>query len=351
MRERWKPKVDQVGPLVRPVPIDGTGVGGPTRGQAQGPRWRQSSRGLYVPADTRHHPEQRILEQSVRLGPLGAVTGWAALRLHGAAYFDGEARGAEGSDGAAGPLPVPLQSPDRHLRSDARSMCLLGSLPSEERMMRHGFAVTTPERALFDDMRLSSLRDAVVAMDMAALAELTSIKRMRAFAKGRFDAERVVFPALRLATQDAHSPAEARMRLIWELDAQLPRPLGNRPLFAFDGKFLGVPDLLDVRLGIVGEYDGADHRAKDRRFRDLGREELFRDHGLEYFTLVAGDLHQIESSVGRMLGVVARARSSLRVRDQRWTLTAPPGWVPFAFEEDLDDRLDFRDFLASQRGA
>ena len=47
-------------------------------------------------------PEQRILEQSMRLPAVGAVTGWAACRLHGAAFFDGLA-----PDGVT-PLPVPL---------------------------------------------------------------------------------------------------------------------------------------------------------------------------------------------------------------------------------------------------
>jgi hypothetical protein len=34
-------------------------------------------------------PEQRILEQSMRLPDGGAVTGWAACRLLGASFFDG----------------------------------------------------------------------------------------------------------------------------------------------------------------------------------------------------------------------------------------------------------------------
>jgi hypothetical protein len=34
-------------------------------------------------------PEQRILEQSMRLRSGGAVTGWASCRMHGGAFFDG----------------------------------------------------------------------------------------------------------------------------------------------------------------------------------------------------------------------------------------------------------------------
>src|SRR4051794_29037996 len=55
-----------------------------------GPRWRQTSPGLYVPADVDGAVvEQRVLEQGMRLVRHGAVTGWAALRWRGAQYFSG----------------------------------------------------------------------------------------------------------------------------------------------------------------------------------------------------------------------------------------------------------------------
>lgn len=92
--------------LSRPVAVDPTGVEGPTAGQSRGPRWRRAVPGLYVPvAADRDVPEQRILEESMRLPPQGAVTGWAAIRLHGAGYFDGLGR-----DGKT-ELPVPLVVP------------------------------------------------------------------------------------------------------------------------------------------------------------------------------------------------------------------------------------------------
>ena len=46
------------------MPIDPTGVTGPTKRQASGPRFRQTSPGLYVPSEvTTGVVEQRILEQ------------------------------------------------------------------------------------------------------------------------------------------------------------------------------------------------------------------------------------------------------------------------------------------------
>ena len=69
---------------MRPVPIDPAGVDGPTRGQAQGPGYRQTSAGLYVPASVDANVvEQRILEQAARIRTYGAITGWASLRWQG----------------------------------------------------------------------------------------------------------------------------------------------------------------------------------------------------------------------------------------------------------------------------
>ena len=76
--------------VVRPVPLDPTGRAGPTRGQARGPSWRQTTYGFYVPSGVdSDRPEQRVAEQAMRLPPGGAVTGWAAGLLLGATYLDG----------------------------------------------------------------------------------------------------------------------------------------------------------------------------------------------------------------------------------------------------------------------
>src|SRR5688500_1784531 len=76
--------------LVQPVRVDPTGRAGPTRGQAAGPGWRRTSRGLYVPTTTDANVvEQRILEAASVLPSAGGLTGWAALRWCGAHWFDG----------------------------------------------------------------------------------------------------------------------------------------------------------------------------------------------------------------------------------------------------------------------
>jgi len=122
------------------------------------------------------------------------------------------------------------------------------------------------------------------------------------------------------------------MRLVWVLDARLANPLCKVPVFSLDGRLLGCPDLLDVEAGVAGEYDGADHKDGPRHQKDVARELLMRDHGLEYFTVVGGDLSDRRMVVDRMHS--ARGRARFEPPDQRaWTLD-PAAW--WSAPESLD---------------
>ena len=125
------------------------------------------------------------------------------------------------------------------------------------------------------------------------------------------------------------------MRLVWVIDAELPRPLCNRPVFDLAGRLLGYPDLFDPVGGVVGEYDGADHKDIDRHRSDVAREQVFRDHGLEYFAVVAGDLRNRDLVVQRMRNTRRRARF-LPPGERPWTLTPPPWWP---VRQSLDESL------------
>lgn len=131
-------------------------------------------------------PEQRVVEAAVHLPDTGAITGWGALRMAGAAYFDGRTR-----------------------------------------------------------WRRST----------------------------------VVAEALPLCSERSRSPAETRLRMVYELDARLPTPQVNRTVYDLSGRLLCVADLFDEEAGMVVEYDGAEHRKVRRHARDVRREDLGRRSG------------------------------------------------------------------------
>lgn len=328
----------QVVGVVLPVPLDPTGRAGPTRGQARGPSWRQSTYGFYVPRGVDgSRPVQRVAEQAMRLPPGGAVTGWAAGLLLGATYLDGLE-----PDGLTR-LPVPLAiGPRGNIRGDDRVQLLRHALPDDEVIRVHGIPCVIPERAAFDAMRTAAdVTEAVVAMDMMALGEVTSLRRTWAYVDSRAGARGVprARRALRLASEHSWSPNESRMHLTWRLEARLPQPLLNRPLFDRQGRLLCYPDLLDVEAGLVGEYDGADHRGAQRHSKDVGREDLLRRHGLEVFRVTGPDLRAPGRVRDRMLEARARAKW-LPEAERAWTAVPPAGWDP---GPTLDQRLDERD--------
>lgn len=344
-RHRWDPRCDPPKDLHHPVPIDPAGRHGPTRSQAsragtaRSP-WRRTSTGLFVPSFVdADRPEQRVVEAAALLPAHGAVTGWASLRMHGAYFCDGTA-----PDGMTA-MPVPLVvGPHQSRRARDGVVWLQDRIDATEVWIRQGVPVTAPDRATFDAMRKAAdVREALVALEMAMAAELTSITRMLRYVDAHAGWAGVAQARQTLALADEHSrsPNETRMRMIWVLDAGLPRPLVNREVFSLDGRLLGVVDLLDVEAGVAGEYDGADHAGAGRRSDDAGREGGLRDHGLEVFRVTGYDMHDLRRVVRRMTSTRDRALAG-HLAERRWTITPPPGWPS---SPSLDALLDHRDFL------
>jgi len=271
--------------------------------------------------------------EAAPLAEHGAVTGWAALRLHGGGFFDGVQ-----ADGVTQRL-VAIVVPGRARRPRSGVVFSRDRLADAEIATVLGIRVTSVRRALFDEMRTApDVREAVVAMDMAAAARLTSIARMTTYTEkhtGWAGVEQVR-RALRLADEDARSPQEVRARLIWVLDAGLPKPLVNPPLFTREGRLLGYADLLDPAAGLVLEYDGDDHRAARRHSRDVDREAAFRNVLLEVTRATGADVRNRSTLSNRLLEARARARF-LKPGQRRWTVEPPEDWQ---FELPLDVELD-----------
>lgn len=339
-RHRWDPICDPPAGLVRPVHTDPTGRTGPTPAQARGPRWRGVGLGWYVPSNgVPDLPEQRVLEAAVLVPANGAVTGWGSARLSGATFLDGF------EPDLVTRMPVPLAVPPScNPRRREGVRFLRSPLALTEIVIRQGVRCVRPERAAFDAMRTAKdEREATVVIDMMAAAEQTSARRVGAYADLRpgWAGAPLVRAALDLAEENSRSPNETRMRLIWMLDARLPRPCINQPVWDLSGKLLGIADLLDEEAGLVGEFDGADHRGARRQSKDEDRAGGFRDHGLEIFRVTGPDIWAPHRVVARMLAARNRARF-LPPGQRTWTTVPPPDWDP---ELTLDQLLDERDAL------
>lgn len=341
-RHRWDPVCDLPARLTTPARVDPSGVTGPTKRQASGRRWRRTSRGFYVPADTsRDLVEQRILEQSLRLPAGGAVTGWAACRLWRATFFDGLGR-----DGRTR-LPVPLAlGAAGNIRGDGAVVLTHERLVPGDVVRVQGIACATVLRATFDAMRWADdEREAVVAIEMMAAAELVSIIRLKRYADAHHGWPRIdrVRRALSLASEHSKSPNETRLRLIWQLGAGLPAAVRvNCPVLDRSGRLRGIADLLDEEAGLAVEFDGADHRSAGRHTRDVAKDEAFRGLGLEVARVTGIDLLDPVRVVRRLREARGRARFENPV-DRLW-VSRPPGDV-------LEDRLLERDARTELRAA
>jgi hypothetical protein len=305
--------------LVRPVPLDRSGVSGPTPRQARGRRWRRVSHGRYVPswvdaADV----DQRILEAACLLPAHGAITGWAALRWSGVSWYDDP------------DAPIPLVVPDHAL---ARRP---GLLISEEQLaprdLTHieGLRSTTLPRSVCFEMRFApDLRSAVRHLDLAAAADLVSLDEAWSYTASRLSAWTGVEQcrrAIRLADENVWSPMETQMRLLWVIDLGMSLVRCNHPVFDLDGRFVATPDLIDLESGVVGEYDGSLHLARGRRDRDITREAAFRRIGLDYVTMTAADLPDPTAFLRRT--TEARRRARRQSGPRRWTVEPPAWWAP-----------------------
>lgn len=315
--------------LVMPVPIDPTGRHGPTRGEVRGPNWRRTSHGLFVPATVDLTPQQRIVEAGSLLGPRAAITGWAALHWQGAQWLTGST--------PADPhgLPVDISTFRHQLRQQTGIRICEERCSPDDRHLVDGLSVAKPVPATGFAMRYAgNLRDSVRHFCMAAYDDLVSVDEMIThaglaprLALSSWTGMPMYREAMAYVSENVWSPQEVTMMLIWMIDADLPRPLMNQPVFDLNGRHIGTPDLLDVEAGVYGEYNSLLHLVGHQPVEDRRREERLRDHGLECFTMMAEDSSDREGMARRM--VATRRRARWQAESKRiWTIEPPPWWRP-----------------------
>jgi hypothetical protein len=311
--------------LTLPVRTDPTGRSGPTPKQARGPRWRRTSRGLYVPSNVdQHDVEQRIVEAGAVLPSFGGVTGWASLRWQGARWFSG----LEG-DGWS-PRPVTLALSCFDVRRQPGIVISHEQLRPSDLQVLDGLSLTIAARSVLFEMRYArSVGKAVVVADMAMQSDLVSREELVAYAGtlGTWTGIPQAREALALARENSWSPQETRLRLLWAGLAGLPEPVCNTPVFDRAGRHVGTPDLLDPIAGVAAEYEGVVHLERHRRGIDVRREQAFKEVGIECFPVVAEDWADEHGIAARIRSAYARA-AARPVSERAWTVQPPPWWTP-----------------------
>jgi len=324
-RHRWDPRAPRVG-VVHPTRVGAQLPSGRvlTPGLARGPGWTRTSAGLHVPAGTdRTRPQQRVVEAAAALPAYGVVTGWAACLLAGAAWCDGLA-----GDGRT-LLPVPVVvGPRGSVRPHAGIAVSYERIPEWEVWERYGVRAARPERAVFDEMRRRPAREALVVLESAVAAPITSPDRMASYAAAHPSARRHhrVAWALGRVRGRVRSPLEVRVRTIAEEDAGYARLLVNRVVLGVDGERVGEVDQVDVESGTVIEVDGAEHREADRQDRDITKEERLRALGLEVTRVTGRQARDPVTLAARLVAVRARSRFEDPAA-RRWSLAPEPTGV------------------------
>ena len=119
--------------------------------------------------------------------------------------------------------------------------------------------------------------------------------------------------ALDLADGRAASGPESRLRYVWQVEAGLPKPTVNVAVLDSSGAFAGIPDLLDEASGLVGEYDGGQHRELVQHTNDNAREERLESLGLVVVRATSVDLKSRRTQlIARMRSGYQRARGQHR---------------------------------------
>ena len=124
-----------------------------------------------------------------------------------------------------------------------------------------GVLVTTPARTAFDLGRYQPRNRAVARMDALMRAAPFSNEEVLLLAKRYRGASGVkqLKDALPLVDGGAASPRETWLRLLY-MDAGLPKPSTQIPIFDADGTLLRTVDMGWEDFKVLSEYDGDQHR-------------------------------------------------------------------------------------------
>jgi len=261
-------------------------------------RYRAVFPNVYFAKDVRPSLEQRIAAAWLWSNRRATIAGAAAAALHGAKWI---------------PDDVPVELIHANARAPrgvlTRRYALIdGETQTLDR--RAECTVTTPERTAFDIGRRGAVHSAVARLD--ALARATGFKVDDVLRVAKFHPRsaglRRLETALELVDPGSRSPRESYLRLLL-IDAGLPRPQTQIPVFGVDGIPVAYLDLGWEDWMVAVEYDGDQHRTDRRQYvKDIRRLEMLERMGWIVVRVVAED---------RPAAVLRRVRTAIAASSVR----------------------------------
>jgi hypothetical protein len=289
--------------------------------ELRGPRWRQPFRGVHAPVvQDEGDPLQRIQDAAALVPPGGALAGWAAGHLLGAADLDGRGRSGHSQEKVVIAVPLACHPAPRPGVRFVRSALGDGDVVEID-----GIRVTSAVRTCFDVARSSSVEEGLVGADIMCRQVGLEPADVQEYAEQhpRMRGLPVARAALALADRRSRSSGESRLRYIWVVEAGLPRPQCNPYVLDGAGDVVAMPDVLDVEAGLAGEYDGAEHRSLRQHTADNAREEDLEGLGLEVVRATSLDVGPLRvRTVARILA--GRERAVGQVRSWGWRPSPVP---------------------------
>lgn len=304
---------------------------GISRKVLRGPTWRRVRRGFYVPAAAGHRTDRRQLTTAQRiLDATPSTTGRAAFGAWTAAYV----LGVDWLDGTdphtMAELPIDIIAADLRRRQPPGLSYRFTEVPHGDIVVRDGLRVTSPCRTAFDGARWArTLEDAVVFIDSSIGFLPLDLAELEAYicAHPQWTGVRQATAAVKLARPGVMSTWETRLRLCWRLQADLPEPLINAPIFDRSGSLLGIADLFDPDSALVAEFDGDQHREPEQHRLDNIREEKLESANIVVVRSAKADLRRERRHlIDRLQDGYRRGQRRDRSQD-RWSLRQPDWWL------------------------
>jgi hypothetical protein len=255
-------------------------------------RYTRLFRDVYVTPGTELTPQLRAQAGWLWSRRQGVVAGFSAAAIYGANWIDAN-------------CPAELIHDNRHRLPGLR---VWGDRLGDDEIDRSGrIPVTTATRTALDLACWYPIRLSVAAIDSLARAtecKLADVELLARRYPGRRGIRRAR-QALGLVDPGAESPRETWLRVLL-IQAGLPRPQTQIPVYDEDGYLLARLDMGWEHLEVAVEYDGDHHRTDRAQFtKDIRRLEMLARLGWIVIRVTASD---------RPADIIQRVRAALARR-------------------------------------